>query len=722
MKSQATQQLEETMKLGFQHHANGELEKAKNLYELVLDTDPRHFNALQLLGTLCSSLKLFDKAVDYFKRAVQINQSNYVVYNNMANALKELGRLDEALENCEISIGIKQDNAQAFCIRGAVLQSMGNYHDAISSCQTAIDLMPDFAEAYNNLGNALLDTKDFEKALISFNQALKINPHDGAVYFNRAAALQALWRIDEAIQNLDLAIEIQPDFADAYNNRGVALLGVKRYLDALKDFEHSLQLSPNQADAYVNRGNALRGMKKIEEALMSYQAALELNPEFDYLFGTWLHLKMKICDWSDFESNRDKLRAGILSGKKISIPFAVLSLIDDSSLHLKAARIYHQKNQQSKIYPLSILNNQGPRKIRIGYYSADFRDHATSYLIAGLIESHDKNKFEIYGFSFGPHVVDAMHARLLSSFDQLFEVSKMNDQEVIDLSRNIGIDIAIDLKGDTEDARVGLFTGRCAPVQVNYLGYPGSMGLDCYDYILADKVVLPEKNHSHYSEKVVSLPHSYQVNDSRRRISDRLFTKTELGLPEEGFIFCCFNNSYKILPQTFDLWMEILKNVEGSVLWLYSDTSQTIINLKREAEARGVSSQRLIFAEMMSHAEHLARHRCADLFLDTLPYNAHTTASDALWAGLPILTCMGESFASRVAASLIKAVDLEEMIALDQMDYLTKAKELGQDVQRMALLKKKLNNNLRRTNLFDTAKFTTAIESAYISMHENQFT
>ena len=715
MKSQATQQLEAKMKQGFQYHANGELEKAKILYEAVLAKDPRHFNALQLLGTLCSSLKIFDQAVEYLKRAVKINQTNHIVFNNLANAFKELGYFEDALKNCEIAIELNQVNAQAFCIRGAVLQSLGDSQGAINSCKIAIELQPNFAEAYNNLGNALVDAKDFNQALVNFDQALKINPHSIEVYFNRAVALQALFRTEEAIQNLDLAITLQPTFADAYNNRGVALLGVRRYEEAIKDFDHSLKLTPHRADAYVNRGNALRGLKKNQEALMSYQKALELNPEFDYLFGTWFHLKMKLCDWSDFESNRDKLKAGILAGKKISIPFAVLSLIDDSSLHLKASKIYHKNIEIAKKPPKNICDLK-LRKIRIGYYSADFREHATSYLIAGLIESHDKNKFEIYGFSFGPHVVDAMHARLLSSFDQLFEVSKMTDQEIVELSRNIGIDIAIDLKGDTEDARVGLFTGRCAPVQVNYLGYPGSMGLECYDYILADKVVLPEINHVHYSEKVMLLPHSYQVNDSGRWISERIFTRTELGLPEEGFVFCCFNNSYKILPQTFELWMEILRNVDGSVLWLYADTVQTVINLKREAEARGISSQRLIFAEMMPHAEHLARHRCSDLFLDTLPYNAHTTASDALWAGLPVLTCMGESFASRVAASLLSAVYLEELIASDATDYVKKAIDLAQSPEKLSDLKNKLISNLSESSLFNTVQFTKNIEESYLTI------
>jgi len=639
------------------------------------------------------------------------------VYNNLANSLKELGRYQESLANCEKSIHINKANAEAFCIRGAVLHLLKRYVEAVISCNTAIEINPDFAEAYNNLGNALLDTKKYSQALVSFDRALKINPQYVEAYFNRAAVLQALHRIEDAILSLDMAISLQPDFADAYNNRGVVLLSIKQYDLALKDFDISIQLSQHQADAFVNRGNALRGVKRIKEALVCYHHALSLDPEFDYLFGTWLHLKMKLCDWSDFDLNIEKLKTGILAGKKIAIPFAVLSLIDDSSLHLKAAKIYHQeKFEEPKIKP-NVIEDKNTRKIRIGYYSADFRDHAVAYLIAGLFEAHDKNKFEVYGFSFGPNVAGEMRERLIKSFDHFLDVSNINNKEIIDMSRNLGIDIAIDLNGDTEDARVGIFTGRCAPVQVNYLGYPGTMGLDCYDYILADRIVIPEGNYIDYSEKVVLLPHSYQVNDSSRRISERNFTKIELGLPEEGFVFCCFNNSYKILPSTFDLWMEILRNVEGSVLWLYSDNLQSQSNLKKEAELRGVAGKRLIFAGMMSQAEHLARHKLADLFIDTLPYNAHTTASDALWAGLPVLTCMGQSFASRVAASLLTAVDLEELVKENAASYVKSAIELAQNLEKINYLKDKLKNNVASSDLFNTIQFAKSIESAYYSIH-----
>lgn len=716
MNSQLALQLEAKMKQGFQHHSSGELEEAQILYEEVLSKDPRHFNALQLLGALCSSRKLFKKSADYLLRAIKLNNKNHIVYNNLANSLKELGRYQESLENCNQSININKTNAEAFCIRGAVLQLLKRHDEAISSCYTAIEINPDFAEAYNNLGNALLDTQEYSQALVSFDRALKINPQYVEAYFNRAAVLQALHRIEDAILSLDMAISLQPDFADAYNNRGVVLLEAKQYQRALADFEASIQLSPNRADAFVNRGNALRGLKRIKEALLSYQHALSLDPEFDYLFGTWLHLKMKLCDWSDFDLNIEKLKNGILAGKKIAIPFAVLSLIDDSSLHLTAAKIYHQ---EKKIVPKLDSNNLNPnksKKIRIGYYSADFREHATSYLIAGLFEAHDKNNFEVYGFSFGPNIADEMRERLILSFDDFFDVSSISDKEIIDLSRNIGIDIAIDLKGDTEDARVGIFTGRCAPLQVSYLGYPGSMGLDCYDYILADSVVIPVENYVNYSEKVILLPHSYQVNDSSRRISERNFTKIELGLPEAGFIFCCFNNSYKILPSTFDLWMEILRNVDGSVLWLYSDDIQSQSNLKKEAELRGVAGKRLIFAEMMSHAEHLARHKLADLFIDTLPYNAHTTASDALWAGLPVLTCMGQSFASLVAASLLTAVNLDELVVGNSGAYIMTAIELSKNPEKLSYFKSKLKNNVAKSNLFNTIQFAKNIECAYLKM------
>jgi predicted O-linked N-acetylglucosamine transferase (SPINDLY family) len=334
-----------------------------------------------------------------------------------------------------------------------------------------------------------------------------------------------------------------------------------------------------------------------------------------------------------------------------------------------------------------------------------------------LFEAHDNSKFELYGFSFGLSPNDEMKARVSAAFDQFYDVSSLTDIDVVLLSRKLKIDISVDLKGYTKDNRAGIFAMGCAPIQVNYLGYPGTMGADYIDYIIADKIVIPESSQDDFTEKVVYLPDSYQVNDSKRNISDRLFTKSELGLPQNGFIFCCFNNNYKILPATFDGWMRILKAVEGSVLWLFQGNATAASNLRKEAEARGVAGSRLVFAKIMKLDEHLARHRLADLFIDTFPYNAHTTTSDALWAGLPVLTCMGQSFASRVAGSLLTAIDLPELITRSQEEYEARAIELATNPTQLQELKAKLERNRLTTPLFDGKLFAKHIEAAYEAMY-----
>jgi predicted O-linked N-acetylglucosamine transferase (SPINDLY family) len=427
---------------------------------------------------------------------------------------------------------------------------------------------------------------------------------------------------------------------------------------------------------------------------------------------------MKLCEWGEFSKNILTIEQGILENRCASTPFPVLSFFDRPELHLLVSKIYSDlkyKNLCLSKAPFSLYSHG---KIRIGYYSADFHNHATSYLMAELFELHDKSKFEIFGFSFGPVNNDDMQVRVSSAFDHFYFVNDKSDHDVASLSRQLGIDIAIDLKGFTQDYRLGIFAYGCAPIQVNYLGYPGTMGTDFIHYVIADITVIPETNQQFFTEKVVYLPHSYQVNDSKRAISDRLFTKPEVGLPGSGFVFSCFNNVYKILPSTFDGWMRILKSIDGSVLWLLDDNPTATSNLQKEAQARGVDPSRLVFAKRMSLDEHLARLKLADLFIDTLPYNAHTTTSDALWAGLPVLTCMGESFASRVAASLLKAIDLPELITHSQQEYEAKAIELATNPALLKAIKDKLAANKLTKPLFDTKLFTKHLEAAYSSMYQ----
>jgi predicted O-linked N-acetylglucosamine transferase (SPINDLY family) len=407
-----------------------------------------------------------------------------------------------------------------------------------------------------------------------------------------------------------------------------------------------------------------------------------------------------------------------MANERVINPFTLLALSDDPLLNKKASEIYAQAK-----YPLNDILGPIPKlhktqKIRIGYFSADFHNHATCYLMAELFELHDKDKFEIIAFSFGPKVDDAMRDRIENSFDQFIEVGDKSDMEIAQIARGLNINIAIDLKGFTEDSRTSIFAHRAAPIQVNYLGYPGTMGTNYFDYIIADETLIPANFQSFYSEKIAYLPNSYQVNDRKRLISERQFTRQELGLPENSFVFCCFNNNFKILPGTFASWMKILKAVEGSVLWVFQENSWVVDNLKREALSHGVEASRLVFAERMEQSEHLARHQQADLFLDTLPYNAHTTASDALWAGLPVLTLMGRSFASRVAASLLNAVGLSELITTSIEEYESLAIELALNSNKLSKIKLQLAENRLTSQLFDTPLFTKNIEAVYSKMYE----
>ena len=426
---------------------------------------------------------------------------------------------------------------------------------------------------------------------------------------------------------------------------------------------------------------------------------------------------MKICNWSGLAESLEDISKKLFASERVTNPFPLLALTDDTLIHKQSAEIYIQDKYPFNPILGPILKRPKNEKIRIGYFSADFKNHPVAFLIAELFEIHDRSQFEIYAFSL-VKAADEMRSRLHLAFDYYIEAQGMSDIEIAQLSRSLSIDIAVDLTGITVSSRTGIFSYRAAPVQVNYLGYPGTMGADYIDYIVADKTLIPFDVQSCYTERVVYLPNSYQVNDRKRLISDRQFTRQELGLPENGFIFCCFNNNFKILPATFKGWVRILKAVEGSVLWLFQDNSWAIENLKKEAEKQGLAADRLVFAERLLLSEHLARHRQADLILDTFPYNAHTTTSDALWAGLPVLTLMGQSFASRVAASLLNAIGLPELITTSQDEYEALAIELALHPKKLADAKLKLANNRLTAPLFDTPLFTKNLETAYIDMHE----
>ena len=600
--------------------------------------------------------------------------------------------------------------------QGISLHQQGGLAQAKTIYEQVLAKQPKHFDALHMLGVIAAQTNNHALAVELMGKAIEINPNSASAYSNRGLALQDLKRTDEALASYDKAIALKPDYAEAFNNRGIALQDLKRLDEALASYDKAVALKPDYADAFNNRGNALRGLRRLDEALASYDKAVALKPDYEFVFGMKLHTQMNLCDWSDLPGQLDRLESALSEDRKVTTPLPLLGLIDNPELQLLASKIYAEARYPASDVLGDFIKRAPDGKIRIGYYSADFHNHATSYLMAELLEAHDAQRFELYGFSFGPDNQDEMRKRISDGFDQFIDVTKESDHEVAKISRHLGVDIAVDLKGFTKDSRTGIFAGRCAPIQVNYLGYPGTIGATYMDYIVADKTLIPQESQEHFSEKIVYLPHSYQVNDSKRKISDKVFTRHELGLPDSSFVFCCFNNNYKILPATFDGWMRLLKSVKGSVLWLFEDNPTAGKNLRKEAEVRGVDPTRLVFAKRLKLDEHLARHRLADLFIDTFPCNAHTTTSDALWAGLPVLTLIGKSFAARVAASLLNAMDLPELITQTQQQYEARAIELANEPEKLAEIKTKLHSNLRTSPLFNGELFARHIEAAYVEM------
>jgi len=696
----------------------GNTEEAVILLNRSLKVLPNQPLVLCNCGVALRTLQRLEEALVNLDRAVALDLGLAIAHNNRGSVLADLQRFDEALASFDRAIALNPDYPEAHNNRGSVLAALKRFDEALASLDRATALNPDYPEAYNNRGKVLGDCERFDEALASLDRAIALNPDYPEAHNHRGSVLAALKRFDEALASLDRAIALKPDYAKAYNNRGNVLLDLRRFEEALASFNQAITLKPDFAEAYNGRGELFSKARRDAKARASYESAFSLRPDLDFLYGRLLYSRLRTCDWSNFGSELKAIEAKIARGEPASVPFDALALTGSLSIQRRAAETYAKKQLPSRLALGPIPQRHQRKKIRLGYYSADYRDHATTRLMAELFELHDKSRFDLIGISFGPERDDEMRRRVAAAFGTFTDVRGKNDREVARLSRELEIDIAVDLKGFTENCRPGIFADRAAPVQVNYLGFPGTMGADYIDYIIADKVLIPAASQPYYSEKVVYLPDSYQVNDRKRKISDRQFRRDELGLPPAGFVFCCFNNNYKITPSTFDVWMRILKQVEGSVLWLLESNPEASANLGREAEKRGVSAERLIPAKQMSLPEHLARQRSAELFLDTLPYNAHTTASDALWAGLPVLTCAGESFASRVTASLLNAIDLPELITNTLDEYEALAVELATNPSTLAQIKQKLLGHRLTTPLFDTPLFARHIEAAYSEMHE----
>lgn len=623
------------------------------------------------------------EAADLYRQILEQSPDQPVVLNNRGVALEWQGRLDEALASVDRALSIRPDYADAFYNRGIVLLRMRRFDAALQSCDAALSIRPGYAEALSNRGIAMMELNFLDGALASFERAL---------------ALHA-------------------EYPEALYNRGIVLLKLERADEALASFDSALNVRPGYAEAFFNRGVALQVLKRHDEALAVFERVLAANPDHRYALSSLTASALETCDFAATERMAGTLKRRIVERGGFIAPFVMLFISDDPALQLECARNF-VRDTIPAVPRLPARPARGDGRIRIAYVSADFRNHPMSHLTAELFELHDRSRFEVIGISFGPEDNSDIRARVAKAFDQFHDVRARSDREVAEAIHGLEVDVAVDLMGHTRNARPGIFSFRAAPVQVGYLGFPGTMGADFIDYIIADEIVLPASQQPFYSEKIVHLPDTYWVNDSRLVTGGHVPSRREAGLPETGFVFCCFNKHGKITRPVFEVWMRLLSQLEGSVLWLLRDDAVSERNLRREAAARGVDPTRLVFADKLELSAHLARHRLADLCLDTLPYNAHTTASDALQMGLPLVTCLGETFAGRVAASLLEAIGLPELVTHSLADYEALARKIARDHGFRAGIVNRLAKNRGTFPLFDTDRFRRHIEAAYLAMWE----
>ena len=698
---------------------NRDLKRAEELFRGIIKTDESHIAALNLLVVVLMSMKRFAEAEQFIARATSLNQQSDVSFYNYGLISKHLNKPQQALENFSKAIALNPDIAETWNNRGTVLNDLNKYDLAISDFDKAIAINGQYSEAYANKGKSLMLLKRYDEAFAAYDQALAIKPGLEVAWLGRGNVFWSLQRYDEALAPYDKALAIKPDLEGAWLGRGNVFWSLKRYDEAFAAYDKALSIKPDLENAWLGRGNVFWSLRRYDEAFAAYDKALSIKPDLESVEGSRLHMKMHLCNWEKLDKEIGDLTNSIRAGKGNCPPFALLSLTDLPDDHLRCTQAWG-----AAIHPITAKSVWQDKiykhdKIRLGYVSADLRTHAVAYLIAELFELHDKDRFSVTAFSLGRDDNSDIRRRLVSSFDRFIDCYTLSDFDVAHAIADSEIDILVDLMGFTQDAHTNIFAYRPAPIQVNYLGYPGTIGASFIDYIIGDKTLFTLADAAVYSEKLVQLPDSYQPNDRNREISTKAFTRQEAGLPDSKFVFCCFNNSYKILPQTFGRWMRILKCVDGSVLWLSAGNQTAMANLKKEAQTRGIDPARIVFANRVPQlSDHLARHRLADLFLDTLPFNAHTTASDALWAGLPVLTQIGSTFTGRVAASLLKAIDLGELITHSPEEYEALAIELALNKEKLESIQEKLARNRLKKPLFDTPLFTKHLEAAYEAMYQ----
>ena len=615
-------------------------------------------------------------------------------------------------------IQVEPNSAEIWTNRGSNLIAMNMFEPAREAFDRAVAIAPNSAETWDNRGRALIAMNMLDLALEAFDRAIAIKPAFPKVLYNRAKLLSDMGRFEEALAAYDKCLELTPRLADALNNRANVLVKLERNEEAIASYNKCITAAPTFVTAWKNLGILLVKVKQHERAAKALGRALELDPQNEDVICYLASMRQHLCDWHDLSALISKVSDCVRKGRRVLAPFVLIAATDSPPIQLQCARDYVAREYPPAARALWQGERYAHERIRIAYLSGDFRSHAVAFLTAGLFESHDRTKFETIAISFTPGKSDEMQDRIRNAFEKFIDVRDMSDRDTANLMRELEVDIAVDLMGFTEHGRLGILAFRPAPIQVNYLGYPATMGAGYIDYVIADPYLVPTHQRPGYSENIAYLPDTFQANDAKRPLAACTLNRAQIGLPERNFVFCALNNTGKITPVVFDVWMRLLRRVESSVLWILADTAASERNLRREAQVRGISPDRLVFAPRVEYRDYLARYRLADLFLDTFPFNGGTTASDALWAGLPVVTCSGETFASRMAGSLLNAIGLPELITNTLADYESLAQKLATDPGMLADIKAKLSTNRAIHPLFDTNLFRRHIESAFMMMYE----
>ena len=700
--------------------------KFKDVEKLALNFTqefPDHPFGLKILSLALKQNGKLSESLIINKKVLKITPQDYESHTNLGNTLYELGKLEEAETSHKKAISLKPDYAEAYYNLSITVEKLDRLDDAKIYLIQAIKHKSDFIEAYNNLGMLLLKTRNLNEAKKILKQAIILNPTYYGVYTNLGNVLKELGEFNESEYYHQKAISLNPDHAESYTNLGNVLKEINKFKEAEACYKKSISLNPNLAESYYNLAITCEELKKIDEAIISCQKALNINPQFIDAEILMFDLLKNISDFKVDYKLSNKLKSIDLNKNAIS-PFVTLSWIDDAEIQYQVSKIWVSKKlelvddkkkstkqkDQSQEYYNSVKPNIS-KKIKIGFFGADFHEHAVMYLMAGLFCNFNKKEFEVCIFSYGHKKFGEYRKRIKKNVDYFYDIAELSDEEIVTLAHKCNLEISIDLMTHTKYSRLKIFQHRISPIQISYLGYPGTSGANFIDYIVADPIIIPKEQRKFYSEKIIYLPHTYQPNDDRRVIEKVNTKRIDFNLPEKSFVFCCFNQSYKISRKEFNIWMRIMNNIDNSVLWLLKSNIWAEQNLQKEAEKNGINSNRIIFAEKVLVSKHLARHKHADLFIDTFNYNAHTTASDALWSGLPIVTKIGNQFSARVAASLLTAIDMPELITKTDEDYEKLILKIAANPKKLQELKKKLLNNKIKKPLFDTKRYTANFEN-----------